>query len=64
MTDWEAQCRDDPQVEPGPPFGVERSELDALFGDDFEVVWETRPERVFASRAGGVELPVEMLRRP
>ena len=54
----------DPQVESGPPFGMERAELDTLFGDAFAVVWETRPGRIFESRAGGVELLVEMLRRP
>ncbi len=37
--------------------------LDRLFVADFEVVWETRPTRVFASRAEGVELLLEMERR-
>jgi SAM-dependent methyltransferase len=54
----------DPKVECGPPFGVEREELGALFGADFEIVWEARPGRVFESRADGIELLVEMVRRP
>ena len=53
----------DPKVEAGPPFGVEREELGALFEADFEIVREARPKRVFASRVDGVELLVEMVRR-
>lgn len=54
----------DPKVEDGPPFGVERAELEALFRGDFDCVWEASPRRVFASRADCVELMVEMVRRP
>ena len=54
----------DPKVEEGPPFGVERDELEPIFRESFDFRWEARPTRVFSSREDGMELMVEMVRRP
>ncbi len=50
---------EDPKA--GPPFGVERAELDAFFEGRFELVAEWAPRAVYAGR-GGVEW-VRHLRR-
>jgi SAM-dependent methyltransferase len=42
----------DPGVDSGPPFGVEITELDALFGDDFRLIEEWTPARTYPEREG------------
>lgn len=49
--------------EPGPPFGAERGEIRALFGERFEIVRETVPRRSHAEREGR-EWVVEMIKSP
>lgn len=43
----------DPQHEPpGPPYGISREEIDALFAPDFRLVESWTPGRTFAGREG------------
>jgi methyl halide transferase len=49
--------------EEGPPFGISLSELNALFGDDYEVLDDYVPDVAFPTRAGRERLRVFRRRR-
>lgn len=54
----------DHEGEVGPPFGVQREELDDFFGDLFEVRWSAPPRLTYPSRLGeGRELSLLLERR-
>lgn len=54
----------DHEGEAGPPFGVQREELDHFFGNFFEIRWSAAPRRTYPSRLGdGRELSLLLQRQ-
>lgn len=54
----------DHEGEEGPPFGVEREELEEFFREDFDLLWAQEPRQTFPAREGeGRELCLLMQRK-
>ena len=54
----------DHEGEAGPPFGVQREELDHFFGNFFEIRWSAAPRQTYPSRLGdGRELSLLLQRQ-